>query len=574
MTRARALALVSLAELLAMSLWFGASVVAPALAVEWRLGSATTAWLTLAVQLGFVAGTLVSAVANLPDVVSVRRLFAVSAFAGAAANALFAAVAHGPSTAIALRFLTGVCLAGVYPPGMKIIATWFREGRGFALGVLVGALTLGKASPYLINALGSRNWRIDLLLMSALAALGGVIVLLFVDDGPYALPNQPFDLGQAADIIRNRGVRLANFGYFGHMWELYAMWTWAPVMLRASMAASGAPARLAEAGSFLMIGSGAVGCIAAGRLADRIGRAEVASAAMIASGTCCVLIGFLFGGPPAALLALAAIWGATVVADSAQFSALVTELADPRYIGTALTLQTCIGFLITTASIRLMPVVEGVVGWRWAFAVLAPGPILGTMAMLRLRRRVRPCGAGGGGGAAAPAGAPAAPPPGGGGPSPPRPPRAATPPPLHCCWLSHENTACGAAAPGGRFRDLPPRGEDPLHADRVDRRRDLLLLDLRPGCGSLHRLSDFVIPAGADGGTAVQVGEGEVRFAVAAVHRSDDREEGRVVADRDQPSVARQPSLREGGSGEEGDLAHQRVFHYGLIGYIPAIQMM
>ena len=370
-----------------MGLWFGVSAVAPQIAAEWRLSESTAAWLTLAVQLGFVAGTLLSATLNLPDVIRVRHLFALCALLGAIANVVLVAFVESVGVAIALRFVTGVMLAGVYPPGMKIIATWFKTGRGFALGVLIGALTLGKASPYLVNAFGSDHWRVNAGLMSIGAVVSSLLVLGFVKDGPYALPNQPFDPTQIMRVFANRGVRLANFGYFGHMWELYAMWTWAPVMLRASVAASGDSPRLAEAASFAVIGAGAIGCVVAGLVADRIGRAVVAAAAMAASGACCLAIGFLFGRAPLALLVVAAIWGATVVADSAQFSACVTEYADPRYIGTALTLQTCIGFLITTVSIRMMPLLVDRVGWEWAFVFLAPGPMLGIVAMMRLRTR-------------------------------------------------------------------------------------------------------------------------------------------------------------------------------------------
>ena len=383
--RWRALALLGAAELLGMSLWFSASAVVPALRSEWRLSESVAGWLTLAVQLGFVAGTLLSALLNLPDVISSRKLFALSAFAGAVVNASFGLFASDFTTGVVLRFLVGVCLAGVYPPGMKIMATWFRRGRGTALGVLVGALTLGKASPYLVNAVGSAAWRLNVLFVSGLAVLGGLIVLLFVGDGPHATAPAKFDIVQTVRVFRNRGVRLANFGYFGHMWELYAMWTWAPVMIRASLAARGQGSTLADAASFVVIGSGAIGCVAAGLLADRVGRTLVTSAAMIVSGACCVLVGFLFGTHPALLLAVAAVWGASVVADSAQFSACVTELGDARYMGTALTVQTCCGFLLTTISIQLIPLLESRFGWRYAFAPLALGPAFGVASMLRLR---------------------------------------------------------------------------------------------------------------------------------------------------------------------------------------------
>ena len=383
--RWRTLVLLSLAELLGMSLWFSASAVVPALRVEWNLTDSTVSWITIAVQLGFVCGTLLSAFLNFADIFSVRHLFAVCAIAGALANAAFGAYAHSAQTAIILRFMTGMFLAGVYPPGMKIMATWFARSRGMALGVLVGALTLGKASPYLVNGLGSANWRQNIFFISLLAVAGGLIVLLFVHDGPHALPAAKFDWRQAIAVFSNRGVRLASFGYFGHMWELYAMWVWIPVMIRASLTASKAPAATAEIASFLVIGCGAVGCVVAGLIADRVGRTLVTSWAMGISGSCCLLIGLLFGGNPVLLLLVAAIWGATVVADSAQFSTCVTELGDPRYVGTALTMQTCIGFLLTTISIELIPYFVKAVGWHYAFAILAPGPLLGVAAMLRLR---------------------------------------------------------------------------------------------------------------------------------------------------------------------------------------------
>jgi MFS family permease len=384
--RWRTLALLAIAELLGMSLWFSGSAVAPALSREWNLSTGTASWLTLSVQLGFVAGTLLSALFNLPDIISPRHLFTLTAIAAALTNAAFGFFAHEASTGILLRFLTGLFLAGVYPPAMKILASWFRHGRGLALGVLVGALTLGKAAPYLVNGVGSANWRYNVVFVSLLAVGGGLLVLFFVGDGPYALPAARFDWKQAGKVFSSRPLRLANLGYLGHMWELYAMWTWIPFMIRASLSQRHSDPWLAEVASFLVIGCGAAGCVVAGLIADRIGRTIVTSVAMAISGSCCLFIGLLFGANPILLLIVAAIWGASVVADSAQFSACVTELGDPRYIGTALTMQTCLGFLLTAISIELIPHFVDLVGWRYAFVILAPGPLFGVISMLRLRQ--------------------------------------------------------------------------------------------------------------------------------------------------------------------------------------------
>jgi MFS family permease len=380
------LLLVALGQLLGMTLWFSATAAAPAIAAEFAIGGTGTAWLTMGVQCGFVAGTLISALLNLADVLNARRLFAIGCITGATANAAITLV-DASGAIIVLRMITGAALACVYPPGMKIAAGWFLERRGAALGILVGALTVGSAVPHLLAwAASGVSWRVLMLTSSGLAVLGAAIVAGTVSDGPYVSASAPFDPRAIALVVRNRGVRLATLGYLGHMWELYAMWTWIPAFAAASIAAgAGTAGRIGSLVAFIAIASGAIGCVLAGFWADSIGKARVAGDAMIVSALCSLGAGLLYAQPLSFLLALAVVWGFSVVADSAQFSALVSEFSPRTHVGTALTLQTCVGFLLTLASMRLVPELAARFGWQWVFAVLAPGPVLGAIAMRRLR---------------------------------------------------------------------------------------------------------------------------------------------------------------------------------------------
>ncbi|HEV8475158.1 MAG TPA: MFS transporter [Methylomirabilota bacterium] len=380
--------MLSLAELLALSLWFSASAVLPALRSEWQLGDGGSAGLTVAVQLGFIAGTLVSALGNLPDVWPPRLLMAGSAVLGALANGAVALWVDSLPPALALRFVTGVAMAGAYPPAMKIMATWFREGRGLAIGILVGALTVGSATPWLIRGLTTLPWRQTLLAASVLALLSTVIVLALVREGPHRFPAARFDIRMATAVFRVRGPRLACLGYFGHMWELYAMWAWIGLFLAESAHAAGAGGYAGldpSAATFAVIAVGALGCWLGGAASDRWGRTAATIVAMAVSGACAATIGLTYGAAPLATLAVALVWGVSVIADSAQFSTAITELSPPAYVGTALTTQTCVGFALTTISIWLLPFIVAAVGWRWAFATLAIGPCLGVLAMARLR---------------------------------------------------------------------------------------------------------------------------------------------------------------------------------------------
>ncbi len=385
-SKLRTLLLLSLAELFAMVVWFSASAVVPALTEVWALSDAGRSWLTMSVQIGFVVGALASSLLNLADRVPAHRLLAVSAWFAALSTALIPSVS-GIGPALVLRFLTGVFLAGVYPVGMKIIATWTKEDRGLGIGLMVGALTIGSASPHLLTALGGMDdWKSVLYISGVLAALGGVLAAAFIEEGPFRFVSPPFNWKYVGEIMSNRELRLANLGYLGHMWELYAMWVWAPIFLLASFAVAGVGQEWASVSAFAVIAVGGIGSLVAGKLADKYGRTTLTIASLLISGACSIIVGFLFGGSPLALVLVCLIWGFAVVADSAQFSACVSELCRPEYTGTALTLQTSLGFLLTLITIRMIPALESMVGWRYAFAFLAIGPAGGIWAMNALRR--------------------------------------------------------------------------------------------------------------------------------------------------------------------------------------------
>ena len=386
--RTGSLAVLLLCEVAAMACWFASNASIAAIKAERPLSPFFAALLTSSVQAGFVVGAFFSALLALPDRFDKRQMFRLSALIAAICTGAAGLLAPTSAFAPVLRFATGVSLAGVYPVGMAMAATWARGDLGLLIGLLVGALTLGSASPHLAAALGGLDWRAPILFASAgallAAAFAGLIAL-----GPNVARAPRFSWSNVLLGWRSAPLRLANFGYFGHMWELYAMWSWIGAFVAASFRAryGEAPPMPPALATFFIVASGAFGALLGGFFADRVGRTLVTSFAMAVSGLCSILIGFTFGGSASAVLAAGLVWGVSVIADSAQFSASTVELCEPSLRGAMLTAQTCFGFLLTLLSIHLMPVAVDALGWRYAFATLAIGPFLGVWAMLTLRAR-------------------------------------------------------------------------------------------------------------------------------------------------------------------------------------------
>ncbi|NIP39065.1 MAG: MFS transporter [Candidatus Dadabacteria bacterium] len=369
------------------SLWFAGNAIISDLQVNWNLHPASIGWVTSSVQFGFITGTLCFAFFTISDVFSPRKVFFVCSILGALANINIYLLADGLTSLLIFRFLTGFFLAGIYPVGMKIASGWYKDGLGRAMGFLVGALVLGTAFPHLIKGLGGAlHWNSVIISVSCLCVLGGLLMFLLVPDGPYLYKGTKFNYKAIYHIFSSKDLRASAFGYFGHMWEIYTIWAFIPVLLAAYSALHGTEINI-PVWAFVFIACGALGCFLGGIISRKKGSATVAFYQLAISALCCAFSPLLFDAPEIIFFLVLIIWGITVAGDSPQFSTLTAETAPKEYVGSALTIVTCIGFSITIFSIEFVNYVLTILDPRYVFILLTPGPIAGLFYFLPLYKK-------------------------------------------------------------------------------------------------------------------------------------------------------------------------------------------
>ncbi len=386
-TKSQSIIILVIAQVSALSLWFISSAVLPDMLREFSISAGRQAALNSAVPAGFVVGAVTSALLGLSDRFDPRRLFFICACIASASGFGLLAFEPGSNFSILMRFITGAMLAGVYPVGMKIAVGWGKEDRGLLVGLLVGALTFGSASPHLVAWMGEAEWRATIKIVSSFTLLSALIILL-AKLGPYHAKSPAFEMSSITQAWTNKKVRYAYLGYFGHMWELYAMWAWIGVATYASYAATMAEAdavSFSKITAFLAIGLGGVACFLGGYWADKIGKAQITIIAMTFSFLGAILTALTFGGAPWVTFIAVVIWGIAIIPDSPQFSALVADGSPPEIAGSLMTFQTAIGFALTIFTVQITPYVAAWTSWPTVIMIMAIGPVFGVYFMRKLK---------------------------------------------------------------------------------------------------------------------------------------------------------------------------------------------